>query len=60
MKGISDTSETLGWHYKRRGNQQLKAFNNNESERKDPWENSVRIQKGGKGGKHHLGSWNSS
>ena len=34
MEGINGTLETLGWHLKRRGNQQWKAFSNSESEEK--------------------------
>ena len=41
MEGISGTPETLGWHYRRKGNQQWKAFNNSESEGKDPWEETL-------------------
>ena len=52
IEGINGTQETLGWHYKRRGSQQWKTFNNSELEGKDPWENPVRIQKEKKEGKH--------
>ena len=41
IEGISGTPETLGWHYRRKGNQQWKAFNNSESEGKDPWEKTL-------------------
>ena len=34
MEGISGTSETLGWHYKRRGNQQWNPLGNSESKEK--------------------------
>ena len=34
MEGINDTSETLGWYYKRMSNQQWNVFSNNESEEK--------------------------
>ena len=44
IEGINGILETLGWHYKRRGSQQ-KGIQQQELEGKDPWENSIRIQK---------------
>ena len=47
IEGINGTSETLGWHYKRRGNQWWRAFFSNSRIRvKNPKESFVRIQKG--------------
>ena len=45
IEGINSTPKTLGWHYKRRCNQQWKAFKNSRIKVKNPWENSFKIQK---------------